>query len=147
MIDENEHFEVAELFLLAGESKFKITAFDKAMKYFEAGIELLDEDVWQTNYEFCLKIHNYAAKSAYCERNYNRMNELIGEISKNASSLLDLVTSYLLIIKMHNDNRMHDDAIQVGFNIVEKLGERIESNQFIIASEIKRTKSDRIVSC
>ena len=116
------------------------TAFDKAFCYFESGIDLLGEDSWGTRYDFCLKLYINAAKSAYCNRNYVRMNEFIEQISKNASSLLDLVTPYILLIRMYNDKRMFQYAISTTISLVDKLGETIESDPSIISMQIEETK-------
>ena len=37
-------------------------AFEQAIKYFDAGIDLLGNDSWNTNYDLSLAVHNATAK-------------------------------------------------------------------------------------
>ena len=141
IIHENERYEVAEIFRLAGKRAMVSTAYNEALKHFESGIELLGRDGWKSGYSLCLDFHCNAAKSAYSKANYERMNHFIEEISMNATSLLDVVTPYLLVIRMHSDKLMYEDAIQSALSILDKLGDSIELNQSTIASEIVKTKN------
>ena len=141
MINVSERFEVAKLFVLAGEKAMGFTAFEEALKYFESGIYLLDKDSWKTQYKFTFDIYSNGAKSAYCVKNYDKMKKIIEEILKNTEVVLDLVTPYLLINRMYSDERMYGDAISNALLLLDKLGASIDPNQTIEASTILQTKS------
>ena len=141
VINENERLDVAELFLLAGEKAMASVAPGEAFKYFTSGIELLHEDGWKTRYKLSFNMYCSAAKSAYWLTDYKRMIEFIDIIYDNATDLLDLVTPYLLLIRMQSDKRMFEDAIKSALNILKKFGENIQLNMSINTSEILRTKN------
>jgi len=139
MIDDDERVEVTELFLFAGEKAMRSTASSHALDYFQAGIEILSPKSWETRYSFCHKLYCNAAKSAYCNADYERMDGFIEEISDNATSLLDEITPSLLQIRMYNDKHMFDDAYSCALSMLDRLGERMDFNETILTSEIEET--------
>ena len=127
--DHNERNDVANLFKVAGDNAMASTAFDQAFKYMLGGIKLLSKDCWKDQYKLSLSLHCSAAKAAYCVAKYPFCLKFIEKIFSNVSNDLDLVNPNLLLIRMYNDKRMNDDAIDTAASILEKLGERITINQ------------------
>ena len=128
LINENERLDVAELFLLAGKKAMSCTAPKQAFQYFVSGIELLGRDSWRTRHKLSVDMHNNAAKSAYCMMDYSKMKELINEILNSTTETSDLVTPYLLLIRMYGDKWMNEDVITNASKILHELGESISIN-------------------
>jgi len=139
--DEEDRYQVVELFLQAGEKAMKYTGFAQSCEYLEAGMKLLGEDGWNTQYDLCLKLYDISAKALYCMSNYTKMYEIIAKIFKNVTAALDLVPCYLLLIRMNSDMRRNEEAIRYALIILEKLDVSIDPNQSIGRSELMQTKS------
>ena len=139
MLEDNERFEVATLFQLAGEKALVSTAFDEASNYFESGIEMLGIDGWKSRYSFYHSIYCNAAKSAYCKADYNRMNYFNEVISVHVTSSLDLMTSHIVKIRMHIDKKMFEEALTCALSILDRLDEQIDFNETRLNYEIKET--------
>ena len=114
---------------MAGDRAMRSTAFPQAEEYFEAERRLLGQDCWDKYYDLTLELHDKAAKSAYCISDIDKMNEILDEISKNASSSLHLVKSNSLKIKYCNDGHRFEDAISIAVHFLALLGERIVDNR------------------
>ena len=140
--DQEERSSVAELFLQAGNRAITLTAFNQAFGYLEAGIEILGEKCWESNYDLSLKLYDAAAKSAYCISNYDSLESYIKAILKNATSTLDTVQTYSLQIRFYNDNRKFQDAFDTALCILNKIGENTNFTQseVEIDAEIQQTK-------
>jgi len=123
--DKEERSRIVRLFIVAGDKAMKSTAFHQSFEYFEAGRRLLGEDYWDKYYDLTLELHDKTAKSAYCVSSNEKMNAILDEISKHASSPLHLVKSYSLKIKYYNDGRRFEDAINIAIHFLALLGERI----------------------
>ncbi|MBT2324667.1 AAA family ATPase [Variovorax paradoxus] len=63
--DARERLEVARLDLTAGRKAKSSTAHDGALDFFQAGIELLGDEHWHSEYALCFTLHLEAAESLY----------------------------------------------------------------------------------
>ena len=58
---------VSKLCLQAGVRAMRQSSFSTAYTYLMQGIELLGGRGWETEYQLCLSLHNFAAEVAYCK--------------------------------------------------------------------------------
>ena len=139
---QTERSKMAALFMTAGQKAMYSTAYRKAFKFLDAGINLLGPDSWSSEYELSLNLHDNAAKAAYCTGNDERLKARNDQISANATSSLHLVTSYSLQIKSYNDKFMWEESVRSAVKILKKIGEKIDLDQtdLMVASEVQRTK-------
>ena len=143
MDDQTERHDAAKLFMLAGENAMTSTAFERAFKYFKGGIKLLSQDGWELEHKLSFDLHSNAARAAYCVANYAFCLKYIEKIFRYVFNDLDLVAPNLLLIRMYNDKRMNEDAIDTAVRILDKLGEKITVNQneSTTASIVEQTKN------
>ena len=63
--DKKEKTYLANLNLMAGHKAIASTAFPQALQYFEKGLHVLEEEDWESQYDFILQITTDAADAAY----------------------------------------------------------------------------------
>ncbi len=74
---ETERAELAQLNWRAGTKARTSSAYDAAMNYLNTGIELLELQCWQHQYDLSLRLHQLAAEVAYLVSDYPQMTKLI----------------------------------------------------------------------
>ena len=102
-----------------------LTVFKEAFTYLHIGKELLGSGSWKEQYDLALKIHNATTKAAFSAGKYAEMNKLFDILLNNTRSILHLVNVYSLKIKLFNDERKFEDAIDTVWSILDKVGESI----------------------
>lgn len=94
-----ERKKLSELNLIAGRQAKTSTAFASSYHYLRTGIELLDEDAWQTNYAFTLSLYTEAAESAYLCSEYRAMDAYLTRIFEMARTTIDKIGAYEIKIE------------------------------------------------
>jgi len=137
--DKDQRFKIAELFMQAGHKALVSVAFKQSFEYFATARHLLDGECWKSHYSLSLNIYDNYAKAAYCMEDYTSMHECLDEIRKKVACSLHLVPSFLLRIRLHNDNLKYEDAVSSAMCILKELGEEIDtSNQAMTFSKTKK---------
>ena len=140
--DLEERLKIAELFMQAGIKALEVCAYKKAAEYSNKGIKFLREDCWKTHYDLTRKLHELAAKTAYCVADYTSMDTFLNVISSNAIDVLHLVAPMHLKIRLFNDKRMYDSAIKTALDYLNTLDATIcmSPNDSSIITEIQSIK-------
>jgi histidine kinase len=121
---EKERQELAQLNLNAGRKAKKNSAFQPSFEYLSRGIELLQRDPWESQYELCLMLYSEACEAAYLNAEFEKMELLFGQIIANAHTILEKVKPYeIRILALKAQNKLHD-AIRTGLEVLEQLGEK-----------------------
>ncbi len=113
---------LAELNWQAGKKARASSAYDAAMRYLDAGLQLLSAQAWATQYRFSLQVHQLAAEVAYLSGAYAKMTILIEIGLKQARNQLDRVKFYeihLLALVAQNQAR---EAIAYARQILPSFG-------------------------
>ena len=114
---------LAKLNLLAGKKTRISIAFDRALSYFKTGIELLNADSWQVNYQLSLELYTEATLTAHLTGDANLLNEYSQVAIQQAATALDKVTIFESVISHHSSQAKWEDAIITGSNVLGLLGE------------------------
>ena len=122
MVDETEREKLAQLNLLAGKKAKLSAAYDSALGYLKYGINMLQQNSWQTQYELTLSLNEEAAEAAYLFRNFEEMERLIEMVLQEAKTLLDKVGVYELKIQACFAQHKLLDSIRVGLYVLNLLG-------------------------
>jgi predicted ATPase/serine phosphatase RsbU (regulator of sigma subunit)/tRNA A-37 threonylcarbamoyl transferase component Bud32 len=96
-----EVLELAALNLKTGKRAKMAAAYDSAYNYLQKGVSLVGQLGWVEDYRNTIILHVEAAKSAYLSGNSEQMSHLVDIILKNATSLLDKVRAYEVVIYYH----------------------------------------------
>lgn len=126
--DAAERARLCVLNLQAGRKAKQNSAFQPAFDYLRRGIELLEPDAWERQYDRTLALHTDACEAAYLIGEFDHMETLVQTILGRARTILEKVKPYeIRILAYKAQNRLHD-AIHTGLEVLEQLGEKFPKN-------------------
>ncbi len=120
--DPCDRQRIVDLNFNAGKKARKSTAYAAANLYFHTGIELLDDNCWETQYQLTLDLHVAAAEAAYLEGNLERMEEISMLVLRSARTILETVSIYRIQIAALTANGRGEEAISRGAIVLSQLG-------------------------
>jgi signal transduction histidine kinase/serine phosphatase RsbU (regulator of sigma subunit) len=118
---QSERDELADLNLIAGKKAKASSAYQPAFDYLKVGIELLDEDSWQTQYDLTLALHEEAAETAYTSGHFEQMEKWIEEVLQQAKTVLDKVKVYDIKIQAYIAQSKPHEAISTALPVLKQL--------------------------
>ncbi len=122
IIQQSDKDELARLNLIASRKAKVANAYEPAIKYLNAGIDLLSADSWQTNYELTLAIYEEATEICYLSGDFAQMDILAIIALEQAKTLLEKVKIYeikILTCMAQNDPKK---AVEIGLEVLNMLG-------------------------
>jgi len=122
LTDKKEKAYLSNLNLQAGKKAMASTAYPQALQYFEKGIIVLDDDEWESQYNFLLELNINAAEAAYLSGEYDKVDKYVQPIVKRSHSLVDSVKGYEIEIKKLIAQNKLIEAIKLGLEVLIKLG-------------------------
>ncbi len=122
IIQQTEKDELAKLNLIAGKKAKASNAYEAAVKYLNAGLELLATDSWQTDYPLTLNLYVEAAEAEYLNINFERSQHLTDLVLKQAFTVLDKIKVYEIQIQSYMSQNQFSLAVDYGLKAVETLG-------------------------
>jgi predicted ATPase/signal transduction histidine kinase/DNA-binding NarL/FixJ family response regulator len=122
IIDSTNRESLAQLNLRAGKKARNSTAHTAATTFLQAGIGLLTQNCWETQYQLALDLHIAAAEAAYLNGDLDRMDEMAIIVLTSAQTILDKVEIYRIQIAALTANGKMLEAITVGKDALAHLG-------------------------
>ena len=123
ILDESEIQDLTRLNYRAGEKSIMFSDFSTGAKYFNAGKELIDNKMWQSNYDLCLELFTSSAETDLAIAQHESMYKTLDTVIKNARSFEDrLRPYYTLLLKLGTAGKLNE-AISFGLEILDELGE------------------------
>ncbi|MGB7710505.1 MAG: AAA family ATPase [Microcoleus sp.] len=140
--NEEQRNELANFNLIAGKKAKSSAAYEAALKYFNAGIELLPDRAWQSHYSLIMELHAEALESSYINTEFERAFKLSEVIIARAKNLLEKVQVYELKISFYFNQNQSQASIDMGIEALKMLGVGLpqKPNKFNILIELIRTK-------
>ena len=120
--DRTERDQLAQLNLIAGRKAKSSTAYAAAVRYLNVGIELLEAQAWQRQYELTLALHDEAAEAAYLSGDFEEMERLAEVVYNSASTLLDKVKTYEVNIQASIAQNNILEAVNIALQVLKLLG-------------------------
>ncbi|GKY99646.1 hypothetical protein MPSEU_000918600 [Mayamaea pseudoterrestris] len=120
---DKERLAVANLCLSAGTVAARTSTFRTAAIYLEFGILMLEDRSWRDEYDLTLSLFKFAAEVQMCTANFERMDELVNAVLKNARRLLDKIPAYCTRIYALSVQGQGEQAILTGVDVLAGLGE------------------------
>lgn len=112
---------LAGLNLAAGRKAKATAAFDTALGYFKAGLTVLDETAWDSDYVLTLALHTEACETAYISTDFGYMETLVEASLKHSRSLLDKTkVSEIRILAYIAQNRLIE-AVNTALYVLKLL--------------------------
>jgi len=101
LVDGDEKTQVATIDLRAGRKAKASAAYASARVYLAAGMALLDETYWDSQYELMFSLRLERAECEYLTGEFDRAEQLIAELLQRGASKVDLAAVYHLKILLH----------------------------------------------
>ncbi len=101
LTDRDEKARVASIDLSAGRKAKASAAYASAREYFSAGMALLDERDWDSQYELTSSLWLERAECELLSGNFDKAGQLIGELLQRAASNVKYADASCLKIHLH----------------------------------------------
>jgi PAS domain S-box-containing protein len=111
LIDPAEKTQVAAINLSAGRKAKASTAYASACVYLTAGIALLDDGDWDSRYDLMFSLWFERAECEFLSGNFEKAEQLIGELLKRAASKVDQAAAYKLKVLLHTVKSENGQAV------------------------------------
>jgi predicted ATPase len=112
--DGTERLALAQLNLTAGQRAKSSTAYQAALMYFQAGISLLTEAHWDSDYELSFALHQEAAECDYLSGHFVEAEDDFDRLLSRARTRLDTAKIYALKVLQYEHMSRYTDAIRTG---------------------------------
>ncbi len=122
LADHDEKVEVAAIDLRAGCKAKASAAYAPALEYFAAGMALLDESDWSSQYELTFNLWLVRAECELLTANSEKAGQLIEQLLPHAASKVDEATVYHLKIQLHCMKSENPQAVATGLTCLRRLG-------------------------
>jgi predicted ATPase/signal transduction histidine kinase len=119
--DRAQREQLSRLNLIAGNKAKNSTAYQEALNYFSQGMNLLDNDSWQTQYELTLNLYVSAAEAAYLSTEFSLMENLVKPILSQGKNIVDKVKVYEVQLAGFTTQMQPQKAIKMGLEVLELL--------------------------
>ncbi|MGG6267771.1 ATP-binding sensor histidine kinase [Leptolyngbya sp. AN03gr2] len=114
--------ELARLNYLAGRKAKSSIAYDFAQKHYSLALSLLTDTIWQTDYEFALKLHEEAIEIAYLCGDFEQMQQRAKWLFAHTKTVQERIKIYELQISAQIVQGNPQTAIVFALEILEQLG-------------------------
>jgi predicted ATPase/signal transduction histidine kinase/tRNA A-37 threonylcarbamoyl transferase component Bud32 len=111
LIDRDEKVHVATIDLRAGRKAKASAAYASARAYFSAGMALLDERDWGSQYELTFSLWLERAECELLSGNFENAEQLIMELLQRGTSKVDAAAAYHLKVQLHIVKGEHAQAV------------------------------------
>lgn len=136
-----EKREVAELNLRAGRKAKASSAYRSAAGYLSAGIALLSEDSWGTDYDLAYGLHLELAECEQMNGSFSEAERLAATILAHGKSKLDRAHAYRVQIELRLAQAQNRESIDVAIECLKSFGIELS---FLEAKESARAELGRI---
>ena len=117
----DEKYQLCQLNLRAGKKARVATAYKSAQAYFLKGIETLEDNSWQNQYQLTLSLYCAATESAYLSGDFSQMEQLADVGLSQAQTLLDQITIYDIKLQALQAQVLFQEAIDLAISILKQL--------------------------
>src|SRR6266478_206381 len=122
LIDRYEKVQVATINLRAGRKAKASVAYVSARTYFSAGVALLDEKDWASQYELTFSLWLELTECELLTGNFEKTEQLFLELLQRASSKVDQARVYHLKVQFHIMKSEHPQAVASALTCLRLFG-------------------------
>ena len=122
LIDRDEKVQVATIDLRAGRKAKASAAYASARAYFSAGMALLDERDWGSQYELTFSLWLERAECEFLSGNFEKAEQLIVELLQRAASNVDHADASCLKIQLHIVKAEYQQAVDSALTCLRRFG-------------------------
>ncbi len=122
LTDHGEKVQAAAIDLRAGRTAKTSAAYTSARTYFAAGMALLDESDWSSQYELAFNLWLERAECECVTGAFDAAGQLIDRLLERAASKLDEAAVYNLKVRLHTLKSEPQDAVTTALTCLRRLG-------------------------
>jgi PAS domain S-box-containing protein len=122
LIDRDEKAQVAAIELRAGRKAKASAAFASACVHLAAGMALLDESDWSSQYELMFSLRLERAECEFLCRNFDTAEQLIRELLQRSASKFDEAAAYHLKMLLHILKSENQQAVATALTCLRLFG-------------------------
>jgi predicted ATPase len=122
LVDRNQKADVATINLRAGRKAKASAAYVSARTYFSAGMQLLDESDWSSEYELTFSLWLERAECEFLTGNFDTAEQLIGELLQRGASNVDQAAVYHLKVQLHEVQGEYPRAVASALACLKLFG-------------------------
>ncbi len=122
LIDRDEKAQVATIHLRAGRKAKASAAYASACGYLSAGMALLDERDWSSQYELTFSLWLERAECEHLSGNFENAERLIGVLLQRGASKIDQAAVYRLQVQSHILKSENQQAVDCALACLRLLG-------------------------
>ena len=122
LVDREEKARVATLHLRVGRKAKASAAYASACVYFAAGMELLDEHDWDSQYELMFDLRLERAECEFLTSSFVQAEQLIAELLQRGASTIDQAAVYHLNVQLHVLRSADARAVESALNCLNLFG-------------------------
>jgi predicted ATPase/signal transduction histidine kinase len=122
-----EREALARLNLAAAQKARNSTAYSAAKSFVQIGLDLLDTNCWQTQYQLTLHLYVATAETAYLNADFDEMEKIAAIVLQSAQTILDKAKIYEIQILALTAQSQMFEAIAVAKIALAQLGVEFSS--------------------
>ena len=122
LTDHDEKLQVAAINLRAGRKAKASAAYASALAYFSAGVSLLDENDWSSQYELAFNLWLERAECEVLTGHFEEAEQLIAELLRRVASKVDEAAVYDLKVRLHTLKSEPHEAVATALTCLGRLG-------------------------
>ncbi len=120
--DRDERAQVATINLRAGRKAKASAAYASARTYFSAGMALLDEMDWGSQYDLTFSLWLERAECELLTSDFDAAEQLIGELLQRSASKIHHAAVYQLKVQLHEVKGEYSKAVASGLTCLALFG-------------------------
>jgi PAS domain S-box-containing protein len=122
LVDPNEKAHVATIDLRAGRKAKASAAYTSACVYMTAGMALLDDSDWSSQYELMFSLWLERAECAFLTGDFDEAERLIAELLRRGTSKVNLAATYHLKVLLHVVKSENPQAVASALTCLRLFG-------------------------
>jgi PAS domain S-box-containing protein len=122
LVDRDEKVHVATIHLCAGRKAKASTAYASACAYLAAGMALLDDRDWGSQYELTFSLWLERAECELLSGNFENAEQLVMELLQRAASRVHQAAVYRLMVQFHVIKSENQQAVATALTCLRLFG-------------------------
>ncbi len=125
---QEERLELARIYLKAGRSAKSYAAYDKALDYFQKGIDKMGPEFWRIDQTLALVFYTETTGAAYVCGHHDRMKACADTVLAHTEDLMDRAGVYEILIEFYTVQNRLKDALDLARQVLKMFGLNIPEN-------------------
>ena len=142
IMDTRVKVQLAQMNMDAANSVMVKSGFTTAIEYLQQGIDLLKpKERWLEHYDLALQLSSSLAEISYTCRDFVRCKHNVDDVVQNGRCFQDkFAVYYTLIQSLYSQHRI-DEAIDVGLQVLDVLGEKLIPSTLRFVSSLRKFRA------